>query len=753
MQKQYSGNGGVVSPVSKPAQQQKWQPVEIAARERMIIDRSYAAALAASQEAHQHVSQQQPQMISRTTSDNTGTFVIVQDQGIVGERPWITVGEHLRAQHMQQKVLEAQNQQNQNAMASSAAPTVEKVESDDGSKNASSNNNNNNNIETPNDEQHVEESEAASEEKHHVQEPAQMVERKTSTTTYKCTNLISRLPINAQPAAVMRCSSTVEQKPIYDAKTSAGVGSQAIACSSAPITPLESIITTQPLPSDRLNATFGTSRDTGERRSSDAIQTSVPTLGSGCILSSSRQPAPLTSEFQCPECMKTYSCRKNVKRHRMAVHKLSAEEVSRPMSAAQSVGSMGDSPPLPSLGQQVVNRMAVPRSEYKSDGHMMGSPQQIVQQMKYQDRVNNTWISPHQVQNSHTEGSWSRTREYVDDEESAETARIAAELKRSAEQEMAEIEGKKPRTELAEADTTFHEEAEPSSSQMHDSTRMHTLTSVTGQYHSNPASHSSISSWIEQKSVPVDVQHAPRTVPQSNPSTVRVNKRPPHVCIDCNRVLSSDYSLRRHRLTCVEARANGANQPVAPSGGSSTNTSALSEESLHLQDVMLGSACIGNDRNTDSMGMSDPMLSHVALSTPMHQQGVQFNRTPSLSGSGSSSAVDEWYERHSLRKTDDVPDSTTSQRLDRSTSPGILSTPPENSQPGCLQYTRKRANSGEVNLQTGHTARSQQHKHLCQVSVLLTERSLGVCVHKRKSLGCSLPSVSVTLTPCLFVML
>ncbi|KAK5971528.1 hypothetical protein GCK32_011885 [Trichostrongylus colubriformis] len=382
--------------------------------------------------------------------------------------------------------------------------------------------------------------------------------------------------------------------------------------------------------------------------------------------------------------------------------------------------------------------MPLARNDYKSDGHVMGSSQQMAQPARYQERANNSWMSPHQMQNSHAEGNWSRSREYVDDEESAETARIAAELKRSAEQEMAEIEGKKPRTELAEADTTFHEETEPSSSHMHDSTRMHSLTPVSAQYHSNPASLSTMGSWVEQKpsgiiaAVPVDTAHTTRSAPQSSPSTARVNKRPPHVCVDCNRVLSSDYSLRRHRLTCVEARANGANQPAAASSNASTNSS-LSEESLHLQDVMLGSACIGNDRNTDSMGMSDPMLSHVALSTPLHQQGVQFNRTPSLSGSGSASAVDEWYERHSLRKTDDVPDSTTSQRLDRSTSPGILSSPPESSQPGCLQYTRKRASSGEVGVQSGHTSRSQQHKHLCQSCGKFYSSEWNLERHRRES--------------------
>lgn len=755
MQKQYSRNGEVVSPVPKPIQQQKWQPVEIAARERMIIDRSYAAALAATQEAH-HVPQQ-PQMMSRTSTDNTNAFVIVQDQGIVGERPWITVGEHLRAQHMQQKVLEAQNLQNQNAMASTATPAAAEQQHYD-CENA---NKSVGNEETPHEEQNTEETESKAEETSHPLESAQSEERKLSVSPYKCTNVISRLPMTSQPAAVMRCSSTVEQKPIFDVK-SGGVGSQSLQCSSAPITPLESIITTQPLPSERLNATFGAGRDVNERRSSDAIQTSVPTMNSGGMMSSSRQPASLSSEFQCPECLKTYSCRKNVKRHRMAVHKLSAEEVSRPMSAAQSIGSMGDSPPLPQqqqqqqqLGQQISNRVPMTRNEYRPEGHGMNSQQQHMSQQttsRYQDRMGSPWMSSHQMQHSHMESSWSRSREYVDDEESAETARIAAELKRSAEQEMAEIEGKKPRTELAEADTTFHEETDSGSSLVHDSARMQSLaTSIAAQLNTTAPPHSTMSSWVEQKPPSIEVQPTTRTIPQASPTTARASKRPPHVCVDCNRILSSDYSLRRHRLTCAEARSNGANQSTSTSSGSaSANTSSLSEESVHLQDVMLGSACIGNDRTTDSMGMSDPMLSHVALSTPLHHQGVQFNRTNSLSGSGSSSAVDEWYERHTLRKTDDVPDSTTSQRLDRSTSPGILSTA-ESAQPGCLQYTRKRANSGGVSAPSDNQHRPQQHKHLCQLSgydeslpiVAATNRASMECASSRSGGRCVVQSNGV----------
>ncbi|VDL72991.1 unnamed protein product [Nippostrongylus brasiliensis] len=648
MQKQYSKSGGMVSPVSKPMQQQKWQSVEIAARERMIIDRSYAAALAASQEAHQHAHQPQSQVMGRT-SENSGAFVIVQDQGIVGERPWITVGEHLRAQHMQQKVLEAQSLQNQTTTASSGLPpTDQRYDSEESQKSEAN--------EMESDELHG--SEDMGEEKFRTQDAGHL-ERKPSVNSYKCTNMISRLPMTSLQSSVPRCSSTVEQKPIFDAKTG-GAGCQTTQRTSTPITPLESIITTQPLPSERLNTSFGAPRELGERRSSDAIQTSVPTVTSGGLLSSSRQPAPLTSEFQCPECMKTYSCRKNVKRHRMAVHKLSAEEVSRPMSAAQSIGSLGDSPPLSQqLGQPIANQMPLRRSEYKPDGHAISPQQHIIQQPRYQDRVTNTWLNPQQMQHSPLEMRWSRSREYVDDEESAETARIAAELKRSAEQEMAEIEGKKPRTELAEADTTFHEESDSG-------------------------------------------------------------------------VLSSDYSLRRHRLTCIEARNNSANQSSTSSGGTNSNASTLSEESVHLQDVMLGSACIGNERATESMGISDPMLSHVALSTPLHHQGVPFNRTTSLSGSGTSSAVDEWYERHSLRKTDDVPDSTTSQRLDRSTSPGILTTP-ENSQPGCLQYTRKRANSGNSSAPNDNQVRPQQHKHLCQSCGKFYSSEWNLERHRRES--------------------
>ncbi|KAJ1354137.1 hypothetical protein KIN20_010971 [Parelaphostrongylus tenuis] len=406
--------------------------------------------------------------------------------------------------------------------------------------------------------------------------------------------------------------------------------------------------------------------------------------------------------------MKTYSCRKNVKRHRMAVHKLSQEEVSRPLGASHSITNVGDSASVSQLGQQLSNRSSGTRNDLK-----LNSQQQLLTN-RSQDRAGSSWASSHQLHQPHSESSWAKSREYMDDEESAETARIAAELKRSVEQEMAEIEGKKPRTELAEADTTFHEETDGGCSLTHDSTRMQSLSApVTGQLIASVPTHSSLKSWIDQKSVSLDMMHAPRSNTQGGQScSTRTNKRPPHICVDCNRVLSSDYSLRRHRLTCIEARTNSAAQATGLSGCVNVNASSLGEESIHLQDVMLGSAYIGSDRSTDSMGITDPMLSHVALSTPVLQQNVQFNRSASLSGSVAAS--DGWYERHSLCKTDDVPDSTTSQRLDRSTSPGLLPTP-ESTQPGCLQYTRKQANSGGGSARGDGSSCPQQHKHLCQL--------------------------------------
>uniref|UniRef100_A0A158PAM7 C2H2-type domain-containing protein n=1 Tax=Angiostrongylus cantonensis TaxID=6313 RepID=A0A158PAM7_ANGCA len=419
--------------LSKPMQQQKWQSVEIAARERMIIDRSYAAAIAASQEAQQQVSQQS-QMVNRANSDNNGAFVVVQDQGVVGERPW----EHEEHNHDENVSMEE---------------------------------------EKPLD-------------------SSQIVDTKSSMSSYKCTNIISRLPMSAHPNAVMRSASTVEQKLILDVKSSVGSASQSSQCTSSPhITPLESIITTRPLLSERLTTSFGAPRDGGEHRSSDSIQTSVPAGGSSVAkLSPSRQTTLLSSEFQCPECMKTYSCRKNVKRHRMAVHKLSQEEVSRPVGASHSIGNVGDPTSIPQLGQQLNNRFSGARNDLKID-----SQQQLLAS-RYQDKVGSSWVNSHQLHHPSLETSWGRSREYVDDEESAETARIAAELKRSVEQEMAEIEGKKPRTELAEADTTFNEETESGCSLTHDSTRMQSLNApVTGQPNANVSAHSSLKSWIDQK--------------------------------------------------------------------------------------------------------------------------------------------------------------------------------------------------------------------------------------------------------------
>ncbi|ULU03951.1 hypothetical protein L3Y34_017029 [Caenorhabditis briggsae] len=101
--------------------------------------------------------------------------------------------------------------------------------------------------------------------------------------------------------------------------------------SSPPMTkrsgsPLDSIITSVPLSIDtnqKSAATNGPTADQGQS-SIDSPETEDPSPTDGSSRGSiSKRLIP----YICPECDKIYSCRKNVKRHRMAVHKMSLDEV------------------------------------------------------------------------------------------------------------------------------------------------------------------------------------------------------------------------------------------------------------------------------------------------------------------------------------------------------------------------------------------------------------------------------------------
>ncbi|PIC43638.1 hypothetical protein B9Z55_004302 [Caenorhabditis nigoni] len=100
--------------------------------------------------------------------------------------------------------------------------------------------------------------------------------------------------------------------------------------SSPPMTkrsgsPLDSIITSVPLSIDtnqKAATANGPTADQGQS-SIDSPETEDPSPTDGSSRSISKRLIP----YICPECDKIYSCRKNVKRHRMAVHKMSLDEV------------------------------------------------------------------------------------------------------------------------------------------------------------------------------------------------------------------------------------------------------------------------------------------------------------------------------------------------------------------------------------------------------------------------------------------
>ena len=83
----------------------------------------------------------------------------------------------------------------------------------------------------------------------------------------------------------------------------------------------------------------------------------------------SKAPTTQTAEFQCPECKKTYSCRKNVKRHRMAVHKITSEDISRwPGPAPCPHAHIGETSQLsPSLPRILLPPRVDPKAEFKTE--------------------------------------------------------------------------------------------------------------------------------------------------------------------------------------------------------------------------------------------------------------------------------------------------------------------------------------------------------------------------------------------------
>ncbi|PAV59213.1 hypothetical protein WR25_05314 [Diploscapter pachys] len=526
-----------------------WPAVHIKPNERQIIDRSYAAALAACSESKIH----RPLSTGSCPAPATGTSISTSTRSVqllsqsppllpLGinssssnsgdstprirvERPFITVGEHLKAQVQQQQRL--MEQLNQRSLLKSEASPPPIQPSFPPSR-----------LRTY---QVIPKSMVSPTPVPAVQNQPEKEEVKQQAVKIEDVPL----PLTSTGGAYSKTEEERKEDEMCLArKNSAILQKEDEICEiKKPHGPLDSIITTQPLMSDRINASYSNAgRGTSTERSSDAIQTTLP-AGSG--LSAKHIPAVFArgqmqacTEYQCPECFKTYSCRKNVKRHRMAVHKQTPDEI------ASNPG-------------QVIH--VSPNSMVSCSSTLLSSPTTGSQQVrKEMEEWSPSWGSGNGSQNE---------KEYGDDEmESVETARIAAELKRSAEEELAGMEEKRPKPELAEADTTFHEETDMSNlPQNHlpptilpesGSIQSRQVPEIpaneretNGQFHPN-SEHFNNSTY----SIPVNQRYDGQNQVSNNNSN-SPNRLKIHTCVDCNRILSSDYSLRRHRMTCPEVKS------------------------------------------------------------------------------------------------------------------------------------------------------------------------------------------------------
>ncbi|EJD76036.1 zinc finger protein [Loa loa] len=489
--------------------------------------------------------------------------------------------------------------------------------------------------------------------------------------------------------------------------------------------PLASIITTAPL-STSCSATDSNQSQNQQSTNSALFTTPVvygtmqpqqppPSTSSTVLYRNNENMSSVTDNYryECPECQKTYSCRKNVKRHRIAVHKLTPEEVAKiePIRVLLTNDSEQKQQRLQQRQRQLrllqtteikgvkSPKLSVEKSDMQEQQHHSSDfgnctnqsmpnvvlseqmhlqieqrQQQLHQrQLQSQLQLQQTQLQEQQQIISGSDHcrdsaavtsvipvstSWtscitavppSASRSIgayrLSGEEDVQLAEIEEDLKRSAEYKLTEADSesdnRRPVAELAEADTTFHEEYEDNIGRLHPS-HPPSLSSNGGVVSppSNPPSNSSVSS-----NYPITSPMAPQVssvIPEnggfaaqlppikappplspshssqqmavvqnrgmyhqsqprissnssqtSNPVSMGGNTmftkpanvvrlqylsstRPPsvrnyfhsspkqkqHICVDCNRALSSDYSLKRHRSTCVEAKAAAAAKAV-----------------------------------------------------------------------------------------------------------------------------------------------------------------------------------------------
>ncbi|CAJ0960048.1 unnamed protein product, partial [Mesorhabditis belari] len=329
--------------------------------------------------------------------------------------------------------------------------------------------------------------------------------------------------------------------------------------------------------------------------------------------------------FQCPECLKTYSCRKNVKRHRMAVHKLTPEEIARnPGSGDYTNGGVMQSPHQILGTPHTPVMMNSPMSSAISPNKGVRTDAQWDQQQSSQSRI---WAQTSIPQ----QGPLQPTAQHMQsfDSNSLKTPKREP------------VDGsKKAMTELAEADTTFSEDAEEGKEVKH-------------ELASQPMSTQSVESQPMEDNSPIGLVAPLQSISRKTINTGN------HTCNSCQRVLSSEYSLKRHRLSCAK----------------------------------------GMGSQNDSIEGADPMIAQGNSVAPQPQKMwiTELKRRPQSTDGGIS------FEEET------APDSTTQRGGDSlAHSPCNLSSPSEN---GEIVHTRKRRHSAsEISVPPA----KQTLKHLCQ---------------------------------------
>ncbi|CAD5211468.1 unnamed protein product [Bursaphelenchus okinawaensis] len=349
-------------------------------------------------------------------------------------------------------------------------------------------------------------------------------------------------------------------------------------------------------------------------------------------------PAPAPPKdavrYLCPECCKTYSCRKHMKNHRQKEHSLNDEQVEG-QNAAKRVKvnpegfiitpgfeheneiikqRMLTNPPKvskkkssaaaahPSRPNEEQHRVGVPMHQPHSVPAVQGpsafydhnsynplSAMEPLSQSSESSTPQYEQLQPvpmdytlagvptetyHQRMFNHADDLdvWDQIKARVDGPfnhtraDELDVARIAADLKRSAEEsqlgelhstsyqmthytDQMVVESRKP-VELAEADSTFCEDMDDPADRLASSTMI--------SKHMNP-----ISSYMTdiELSHQLHALEAPKTMAKAEKKHKSGNqgksdrKRP---CPTCGRLLSTDYSLKRHSTKCKQNQQQGA---------------------------------------------------------------------------------------------------------------------------------------------------------------------------------------------------